>query len=1076
MSKFNEATRVQMPAMMHLTRLGYSYFGKINEDMAGNVYDPDTNILIDVFKQQFEFLNPSAKGEFGQTFRAIRQELANDDLGKSFYKRLTTASPVRLIDFENPQNNSFHFTAEFTCKNGQDEFRPDITLFVNGLPLCFIEVKKPNNHGGMVAESKRMNHERFPNRKFRRFINITQLMIFSNNMEYDTMGGIVPIQGAFYCTAARECAPFNCFREENPSNLPIAPFIKEYPYENIKQDEEKRILSDFNCQVIHHTPEYQTNLDVNTPTNRILTSMCSPERLLFLIKYGIAYVKMEKEVDGKIESTDQKHIMRYQQMFASLAIREQLRDGATSGVVWHTQGSGKTALSYYLTYVLSDYYAKHNMVAKFYFIVDRIDLLEQATQEFEARGLVVSTANTRAELMAQFRNNHAQEGNSGHPEITVVNIQRFAEDKEKVNLPAYAINLQRIFIMDEAHRGYKPGGCFLANLFDADPNSVKIALTGTPLLKSDCASSVVFQRYFHTYYYDRSIADGYTLKIIREDIETSYKERLSEVYDKLETLVQKKDIKRSQIIEHESYVNELAHYISDDLRQFRKIQGDDTLGGMVICETSEQARKLYEAFQHMPDGGQTQTIQIKMGDQVWMAAEAMPMYGTKKKPLRVGLILHDSDDKETRKQIIKDFKKNMSIDLLIVFNMLLTGFDAPRLKRLYFGRKLKDHNLLQALTRVNRPYKDNRYGYVIDFANIKRNFEETNEAYLKELNRFNNPDEVDGDHTTDTFSQVIEDPEELIRQMRDVRQTLFDYTTNNVEEFSSEISSIEDKQVLLDLKKTLISAKDCANIVRTFGDDDLKEAFGKLEITRLPDMLKEVQHHIDIINQKEAFAVSDETKQLVNEAMQDICFNFSKIGEEEMKMIAGGRELQDKWSVAIRKFTENTDPDDPEYITLRDAFMQRFKEHGFVVDSIAKFNQESKELDEIIERLVKLQESNNRLLKKYNGDTKFANVHKRIREENKRRFAEHKAAIFSYYDDNIVAILTDIKSEIDQKVYDRNDILKKDEYFEMTVMTEIAQALYNYPTIEPQMDDFSFIQTRIARQYINQYNATYPRN
>ena len=1076
MGKFNEATRVQMPAMVHLTRLGYSYFGKINEDMAGSVYDPDTNILTDVFKLQFERLNPSAKGEFAQTLRAIRQELTNEDLGKSFYKRLTTVSPVRLIDFENPRNNSFHFTAEFTCKNGQDEFRPDITLFVNGLPLCFVEVKKPNNHGGMVAESKRMNRERFPNKKFRRFINITQLMIFSNNMEYDTMGGIVPIQGAFYCTAARENAPFNCFREENPSNQPVAPFIKEYPYGSIKQDEEKRILSDFNCQVIHHTPEYQTNLDVNTPTNRILTSMCSPERLLFLIKYGIAYVKMEKEVDGKIESTDQKHIMRYQQMFASLAIRDQLNDGATSGVVWHTQGSGKTALSYYLTYVLSDYYAKHSMVAKFYFIVDRIDLLEQATQEFEARGLVVSTANTRAELMAQFRNNHAQEGLSGQPEITVVNIQRFAEDKEKVNLPAYATNLQRIFIMDEAHRGYKPGGCFLANLFDADPKSIKIALTGTPLLKSDCASSVVFKRYFHTYYYDRSIADGYTLKIIREDIETSYKERLSEVYDKLETLVQKKDIKRSQIIEHESYVSELAHYISDDLRQFRKIQGDDTLGGMVICETSEQARKLYEAFLHTPDGGQSQPIQIKMGDQIWMAAEAVPVYETKKKPLRVGLILHDSDDKETRKQIIKDFKKNMTIDLLIVFNMLLTGFDAPRLKRLYFGRKLKDHNLLQALTRVNRPYKDNRYGYVIDFANIKRNFEETNEAYLKELNRFNNPDEVEGNHTTDTFSQVIEDPDELIRQMRDVRQTLFDYTTNNVEEFSSEISSIEDKQVLLDLKKTLISAKDCANIVRTFGDNDLKDAFGKLEITKLPDMLKEVQHHIDIINQKEAFAVSDETKQLVNEAMQDIRFNFSKIGEEEMKMIAGGRELQDKWSVAIRKFTENTDPDDPEYITLRDAFMQRFKEHGFVVDSIAKFNQESKELDEIIERLVKLQESNNRLLKKYNGDTKFANVHKRIREENKRRFAEHKAAIFSYYDDNIVAILTDIKSEIDQKVYDRNDILKKDEYFEMTVMTEIAQALYNYPTIEPQMEDFSFIQTRIARQYINQYNATYPRN
>lgn len=1025
MGKFNEATRVQMPAMVHLTRLGYSYFGKISEDMANKIYDPDTNILIDVFKKQFEKLNPSSKGEFGNIFRSIRQELANDDLGKSFYRRLTAVSPIKLIDFDNPLNNKFHFTAEFTCKNGQDEFRPDITLFVNGLPLCFVEVKKPNNHGGIVAESKRMNLDRFPNKKYRRFINITQLMIFSNNMEYDTMGGIVPIQGAFYCTAARENAPFNCFREENPNNQQIAPFNKDYQYLEINREDEKKILSDFNCQVIHHTPEYQTNLKINTPTNRILTSMCSPERLLFLIKYGIAYVKMEKEVDGKIESTDQKHIMRYQQMFASLAIRQQLSEGAKSGVVWHTQGSGKTALSFYLTYVLSDYYSKKDKVAKFYFIVDRIDLLEQAKQEFEARGLVVSTANTKAELMAQFRNNQAQQGASGHQEITVVNIQRFAEDKKTVDLPAYATNLQRIFIMDEAHRGYKPGGCFLANLFDADPNSIKIALTGTPLLKADCASSVVFQRYFHTYYYDRSIADGYTLKIIREDIETSYKEKLSEIYDKLETLIKKKDLKRTQIIEHDSYVGELARYIAADLTQFRKIQGDDTLGGMVICETSEQARKLYEAFKNLKDGGEAKTIQIKMDGKEWMVANAIPMTGYQKHPLNVGLILHDSDDKETRKQIIKDFKKNMTIDLLIVFNMLLTGFDAPRLKRLYFGRKLKDHNLLQALTRVNRPYKDNRYGYVIDFANIKQNFEETNEAYLRELNRFNNPDEVEGDHTTDTFSAVLESPEELIHQMQEVRQTLFDYTTNNVEEFSSEISSIEDKQVLLDLKKTLTSAKDCANIVRTFGDDKLKEAFSKLEITKLPDMLKEVQHHIDIINQKEAFSVSDETKQLINEAMQDIRFNFSKIGEEEMKMIAGGRELQDKWSTAIRKFTENTDPDDPEYITLRDAFMQRFKEHGFVVDSIAKFNQESKELDEIIERLIKLQESNNRLLKKYNGDTKFANVHKRIREENKQRLANHKPFIFSYYDNDIVTILTDIKTEIDQKVYDRNDILKR---------------------------------------------------
>ena len=1073
MKQFSEATRVQMPAMVHLTRIGYTYFGKLSEDKNSTVYDGDTNILLQVFEQQFKRLNPEHEGEFLQVLKDIRKELNDDDLGRGFYNRLKAVSPVKLIDFDNIGNNTFHFTAEFTCKNGQDEFRPDITLFVNGLPLCFVEVKKPNNHGGMLAESARMNKERFPNKKFRRFINITQLMIFSNNMEYDALGGIVPIQGAFYCTGARSYAPFNCFREENLSGQKIAPFHRDYPYKEIDKTVEKQILSDYNCQVIHTSPEYQTNLGFNTPTNRILTSMCSPERLLYIIRYGIAYVRMEREVDGKIESTDQKHIMRYQQLFASLAIRQKLAEGVKSGVVWHTQGSGKTALSYYLTYILNDFYSKQNKVAKFYFIVDRLDLLEQATQEFEARGLVVSTANTRAELMEQFRSNQAQQGVSGQAEITVVNIQRFAEDKEKVRISDYATNLQRIFILDEAHRGYKPGGCFLANLFDADTDAVKIALTGTPLLKEERASCKVFGNYLHTYYYDKSIADGYTLKIIREDIETSYKERLSDVYDKLETLVQKKDIRKSEIIEHPSYVNELARFIMTDLKEFRKIQGDDTLGGMVICETSEQARRLYDVFQEEWQKYQPKPIKIKLSDGSYVVGEPEVDYKSKYRPLKAGIILHDTDDKETRKQIVKDFKKNMTVDILIVFNMLLTGFDAPRLKRLYFGRKLKDHNLLQAITRVNRPYPGMRYGFVIDFADIKRNFKETNEAYLQELNRFNDVDETGESAATDTFTQVIEDKEEILNQMKKVRQTLFNYTYDNAEEFSSEISTEEDKAVLLDLKQALESAKNMANIVRTFGDDEMKEQFAKLEITKLPQLLSEVQRRIGIINQKEAFSIGDETKTLINEAMMDIEFTFSKIGQEEMRLISGGVELKEKWQRTISSFTQNFDQDDPEFISLREAFMERFKEHGFVIDTIAKFNEETQALDEIIGRLQDLQKRNNVLLKKYKGDEKFARVHKRIREVNKQREDKGQKPMFSFLDEEIAAILNIIKEDVDAKVYDRNDILKKDAYFGRTVMALINGCLFHFPQIKPEMEDYKFIQTRISQQYINQYNATY---
>ena len=1006
---------------------------------------------MDVFEKQFKKINPEKKDFYDQVLKDIRLELDNDDIGKSFYNRLVSTSPVKLIDFDNLKNNVFHCTAEFTCKRDDDEFRPDITLFVNGLPLVFIEVKKPNNTGGMLAESKRMNEIRFPNKKFRRFINITQLMIFSNNMEYDTEGGIVPIQGAFYCTAAKKSALFNCFREENKGGESIAPYNAEYPYLDINKDVERKILSDFNCQVIHTSSEYKTNLNINTPTNRVITSMCSPERLLFIIKYGIAYVKIEKEEDGKIVSIDQKHIMRYQQMFAALAVRDQLSKGVKSGVIWHTQGSGKTALSYYLNKVLTDYFASVNKVAKFYFIVDRLDLLKQASQEFIARGLEVKTANSKAELMEQFRENNSLHGSSGKSEITVVNIQRFAEDKEKVRIAAYATNLQRIFIIDEAHRGYNPKGSFLANLFDADKDSIKIALTGTPLLKAERASWKIFGNYLHTYYYDKSIQDGYTLKIIREDIETSYKEKLQAVYDDLDKLVLKKDVKKSDIVEHDVYVKELLRYIINDLNQFRQSQGNPTLGGMIVCETSEQARKIYKFFD---------IIQNEINQT-----------NENKSELKAALILHDEGDKESRNDLVDKFKKEQSIDVLIVFNMLLTGFDAPRLKKLYLGRKLKDHNLLQAITRVNRPYQNCRYGYIVDFADIKDNFEETNQNYLEELNRFNNPDEVGEGNTTNSYLQVLEDKDVIIEKMKNINRSLFNYTLNNAEVFSQEISSIENKDTLYDLRKNLIDARDYTNIVRTFGDDTLKAEFERLEIRMIPQLISEVQRHIGILNQKEYFERSDATKQMINEAMANITFTFSKISTDEMRIISTA-QFQEKWDYTIHSFTQNEDQEDPEYITLREAFMARFKEHGFVIDSIAQFNEETKALSDFINKLKELKQKNNALASKYNGDMKFARIHKRIKERNYERRKSNQSVVMEDDDLNLVYNLNIIKDDIDEKVYDRNDILKKDAYFKQTVMKELTSIMKNM-SITGNRDDRVFMQNCITRQYLNQYNNTY---
>ncbi len=642
---------------------------------------------------------------------------------------------------------------------------------------------------------------------------------------------------------------------------------------------------------------------------------------------------------------------------------------------------------------------------------------------------------------------------SGDDRQNSPSISRQNRPSATVVLPAYATNLQRVFIIDEAHRGYKPEGSFLANLFDADPNSIKIALTGTPLLKSERESWRVFGNYLHTYYYDKSVQDGYTLKIIREDIETAYREKLEEVYQSIENLVQKKDVKKEDIVEHPNYVKELLRYIIGDLKRFRVIQGDDTLGGMVICETSEQARRLFAYFDEIQN-------ELNSG-------------ASNQSHFKAGLILYDSDDKETREGVITDFKDNFKVDILIVFNMLLTGFDAPRLKRLYFGRKLKDHNLLQAITRVNRPYGKNRYGFIIDFADIKKNFDETNAAYLAELNKFNDPDEVGEGNEVNILAQVMEDPAELIQRMKKARQVLFDYSLDNAEEFSTEISAIEDKGVLLELKKALIEVRDCCNIVKTFGDEDLKAAFANFEVSRLKDILSEVQHHINIINQREAIADDDSTRILVNEAMQDITFNFSKIGEEELRMVSGGVELNEKLQKVMRKLSDNIDPEDPEYITIREAVRARFREHGFTPNNMEEYNSYSRSMDEILQKLTELQKKNAALLRRYNGDAKFARVHKRIREENHRRRNEGKQVIVSEYDESIVDALMLIKSDIDRKVYDRNDILKKDAYFEQTVMTEIKAGMDAIGIVNSR-EDRVFIQSRITKQYLEQYRETYP--
>ncbi|MGU5767080.1 type I restriction endonuclease subunit R [Aeromonas allosaccharophila] len=904
--KFNEDTRVKLPAILHLMRLGYQYLS-----LKGQRWDLDTNIFPELFNKAILKINPGIEpDDVSRLLEDIKLELDYEDLGRAFFERLTDRSNTKLIDFENFNNNSFHVVTELTCQNGDEEFRPDITLLINGMPLVFIEVKKPNNREGILAERDRIN-KRFQNPKFKRFVNITQFMIFSNNMEYDD-GDPEPVQGAFYASSSYHNPVFNYFREEEILNLTAL-------LKSVSDAEELRVLKDNNLEVIRSNPEFQTNKHPERPTNRVCTSLVSRDRLAFILRYALAYVS---ETDGL-----QKHIMRYPQLFATKAIERKLNEGMKKGIIWHTQGSGKTALTYFNVRFLTDYFQKQRVIPKFYFIVDRLDLLQQSQREFTARGLTVHTINSRDAFAKDIKATQVIHNHSGKPEITVVNIQKFQDDPDVLSTKDYDINIQRIFVLDEAHRSYNPKGSFLANLYQSDPNAIKIALTGTPLIVDEdkakknpdskaISSKQIFGDYIHKYYYNASIADGYTLRLIREEIATNYKLVLQQALEDVE--VKMGDIDRKLIYAHPSFVEPMLDYIVTDFEKSRGALNDTSIGGMVICDSSDQAKEMFKLFGEKYAEQEPLDASVKEANQqaydLPMVAEESPEYenpsvSSNKQPhsklpssannkvKSAVLILHDIGTKDERKEWVEDFKAG-KIDLLFVYNMLLTGFDAKRLKKLYLGRVIRKHNLLQALTRVNRTYNGFRYGYVVDFADIRKEFDATNRAYFDEL-------QAELGDEMEHYSNLFKSQEEIAQEIDHIKDVLFRFNTENAEIFADQVSQIQDRETVLALKKVLENAKSLYNLIRLQGDYELLE---QLDFAKLNTLYRETCNHLDMLNLKESIENGSDTTNLLNVALEDVIFRFIKVGEEELVL---ADQLKNTLRQTREALASNFDQQDP---------------------------------------------------------------------------------------------------------------------------------------------------------------------
>ncbi len=927
---FNEDTRVKIPATIQFLRLGYEYQSLSDIDL-----HTETRIEQSRLHKALERINGKSfsDGETLEVIEEIHSAIKNNDLGKTFYEWLINPQgKVKLIDFDDISNNDFAVVDELVFgPEDLGSFRPDVTVLINGIPLAFLEVKKPNNPGGIQQEFNRMLNDRLNVPEYRKYFNMLQIVSFSNNMDYEDDNDAVAAEdvkaGSFYTTPNGQKTTFSFFRDEE----------KLSAGKDVSSDFIKHVLKDNKYSpTVFDTPEFQTNLSPDTPCNRFVTSLFSKERLMFLLQYGMLYL------DKKVK---EKHIMRYPQFFAARKTVERLEKGQNRGIWFETQGSGKTELSFYCIRILRDYYAKKDIVARFYYVVDRLSLLNQVTAESNAHYITTTNVSSRTdfekELMKPLQTNHEMKS---WGELTVVNVQKFFDHIPGAKNP-YKAKVQRIFFVDEAHRSYSLTGEYYKNLLLIDRDAVYLAMTGTPLLSKKERSNLKFGDYIHTYFYDRSIIDHYTLRIKREEINTTARAEIKNNLNLTDEALNSK-----AVLESEDYINALGKFIDKDFNEFRVINQDNSIGGMIVCCSNPQAKLMKKWFDEHSS-------------------------------LETGLVITDQDIPEKQnKETQASFRESLKPDMLIVHQMLTTGYDVARLKKMYLLRNAKEHTLLQTISRVNRPYKNPngrtyQYGYITDFVDISKEYDRTIENYLKEIEEdFNDEDD------NYSLTGLILGPDDINLKYEAYTEKLNDIIDiDNIEKFSKMLSRF-NQDTVLEVKRCLNGIKNCHTEFMLSHADDYAS---KIDINRIKSLLRETQNRIDFLNLTSQ--PSSKMNVLTNKELVEILYEFFKIRIEVLDFDNFTQKYKDfkdtQEYIDMQKVLENIQKEvkrnrnhtQDRFIELDELLKNLFADMS--ITDWSDIDKVTGGLADVLKRMKALNDENEALSKRFEGNYSFVKTY-----------------------------------------------------------------------------------------------------
>ena len=679
----NEENISQKPALEVLNKLGYEIIAPEKAElMRKNFHNV---ILTPILKKQIEALNSfeykSKKYKFSnknveQALRDIDEGLTDGlvktnekifdslMLGRSYPEKLDDGTirsfNINFIDWKNPENNIFHVVQEFSVEreNGKDHARPDIVLFVNGIPLAVIECKKASisMKQGISQMIRNQGKDYIP-----QLFKFVQVVMSTNKNE------------TMYATTSTPAKFWSIWKEEDEK---------------------------WHQKILHEVVE---NRRVTKQDENII-SLFHPERLLDITKYFVIFDK------------DVKKIARYQQFFAIKEIIKTVNEtndsgNRQSGVIWHTQGSGKSiTMIMFSKFILSELSADNPQVVV---VTDRKNLDKQIHRTFNHTRLKASRATSGNHLIKLIENSNA--------DVITTLVHKFDTASKK----SAALTSKNIFVLvDESHRTqYGELHIKMKNLF---PNACYLGFTGTPLMKKEKSTMIKFGKLIHKY----TIVDGvkdkmivpllYEGKMIEQTVNRKAIDHRLEIItrnlnDKQKEEVKKKWSQFEKIASSDQRIKLIAFDINQHFMDNYKTKSAN-FKAMLATNSKIEAIRYLEAFEEL--GDLNCKVVISAPDQ----REGYEVVDQKSKD-RVKqfwdkMMKKYGDDDKYEDTIKDDFVNGDNVDVLIVVSKLLTGFDAPRATVLYVDKPMKEHTLLQAIARVNRLYEGKDFGFIIDYRGL----------------------------------------------------------------------------------------------------------------------------------------------------------------------------------------------------------------------------------------------------------------------------------------------------------------------------------------------------------------------